>query len=97
MAERRPLVLINERIRELPDGDTLGPVNTSRDLIYTDGVLTEVNIYSDIGKTILVEHRELIYVDGKLTTINFYNGALVLIKTRELTYSSGNLTSVVDE
>ncbi len=96
MAERRPLVLVNERIRELADGDTLGPVNPSRDLTYTDGLVTEIHIYSDVGKTILAEHRVLTYVDGKVSTIEFYDSFSALFKTRTLTYTDGLVTSVVD-
>ena len=96
MAERRPLVLVNERVRDLADGDTLGPVNPAKAFTYTDGLITEIHIYSDVGMTVLVEHRVLTYVDGLVTMIEYYDSFSALFKTRTITYTDGLVTSVVD-
>ena len=76
-----------------------GPTAASypgKTLVYSQGVLTEVRLYSDAAKTQLAERRVLTYTGDVLTSIAFYDVNGTLTKTRTLGYSSGVLTSVTE-
>ena len=65
-------------------------------LVWAQGKLTEVLLYSDAAKTQLVERRVMTYTGDVLTSIAFYDGDGTLTKTRTLGYGSGVLTGVTE-
>ena len=65
-------------------------------LIWSQGKLAEVRLYSDAAKTQLSERRVMAYTGDALTSISFYDGDGALTKTRTMGYSSGVLTGVTE-
>jgi len=75
-------------------GDTASlPAKT---LTYSAGVLSEVLLFADAGKTVLAERRTMIYDAGRLVEIQYRDAADALIKAKNLSYAAnGSLESVV--
>ena len=65
-------------------------------LIWSQGKLAEVLLYSDEAKTQLSERRVMTYTGDALASISFYDGDGALTKTRTLGYGSGVLTGVTE-
>jgi hypothetical protein len=79
----------------------IGAASTSypaKRLIYTDGVLTEVRLYSDSAATTLAETRTILRLGAVVNEIRFYDSLGVLTKTRTFEYNlDGALTGVTDQ
>lgn len=72
------------------------PTYPGKTLVWSQGKLSEVRLYSDAAKTQLAERRVMAYTGDALTSINFYDGDGALTKTRTLGYGSGVLTGVTE-
>jgi hypothetical protein len=85
-----------------PRGE-VGPVggtvtSRSKTLVYTDGLLTEILLYSDSGKSLLAFRKVLVRGDGSgnVTSILLYDNVGTLLQTRTLNYGLGVLIGVSD-
>ena len=103
MAVRRPLVLVNGNVQELPASDTLPGAGASADtfetvsknlssndatLVYTGDLLTSINYVGGIVKTFAYGPDGL----SSITLSGSVPGGIDLVKT--FVYSSGQLTGI---
>lgn len=76
-----------------PNGTLTKP---SKTLTYTNGVLTQVDEFTDASKTTLRKRKTLNYTNGVLTSVVTLNGDLQVTATRSLSYQGGVLVGITD-
>lgn len=79
------------------DPPSSGAGYPGKTLVWSQGILAEVLLYSDAEKTQLAERRILDYASGLLASVRYFDASGVQTKARTLGYAGGVLTSVTEE
>lgn len=79
---------------ELELTSSLSNLNAFKEFVYTDSVLTTINIYDNSNKDTLLYKKEFTYIDEQLTTILITRLSDLATITKTLSYTNGELVSI---
>lgn len=95
-------VVDNHQGDPMADDDTVEAVNAFEEsnasiyktLAYSNGIVSEVKIYSDSGLTQLIYTKTLSYTTGTLSSVTLVDELGNLTYKKDLDYTTGSLSSV---
>lgn len=86
---------LGSRVSALESG---GGIDSYSETTYTNGMVSEINIWSTSSKANLVQTKSFTYTNGLLTQIVVKDGSSVTEITKTLTYDAeGNIASIAKD